>query len=55
MDREFYEMEFGKVISEIEFFALQKNLKLMVIVDSEGEINKHYDFLRDIPFARSDN
>jgi hypothetical protein len=55
MGKEFWELEFGKVISDLEYFALEKNFKLMVIVDMEGNANKHYDFLRDTPWARCDN
>jgi len=55
MDKEFWELEYGKCISDIEFFALQKNWKLVVLVNADGTVSNHYDFLRDIPFARSDN
>lgn len=55
MDREFWELEKGKVLDDIELFALTLNLRLVVSVDREGKINKHYDFLRHVPFARCDN
>ena len=55
MDKETWELDNGKVITNIEFFALQMNLKLLVIVNESGKINKFHDFLSKIPFSRSDN
>jgi len=55
MDKEFWELETGKVLSTLELLALQKGWKLVVLVDKEGNISNHYDFLRHVPFARSDN
>jgi hypothetical protein len=55
MDKEFWELETGKTLSEIEFVALSLGLKLLVIVDDKGNINKYHDFLARVPYARCDN
>lgn len=55
MDREFWEMETGKVLSLLELLCLQKGWKFVVSVDNQGNVSNHYDFLDRVPFARSDN